>query len=73
MTAAVCTLSASDFRTSEPLRLTLPSMDARSLSEGLKATYASRRTPGIASDTKKSNSSSMAQAPRDSPATALQS
>lgn len=58
MTAAVCTLSASDFRTSEPLRLTLPSMDARSLSEGLKATYDSQRTPGIASDTKQSFSTS---------------
>ncbi len=66
-------MSASDFRTSEPLRLTLPSMDARSLSEEFKSRLESQRTPGIASDTKKSNSSSMAQAPWDSPATALQS
>ena len=73
MTAAVCTMSASDFRTSEPLRLSLPSMDARPLSEGLKSRLESQRTPGIASDTKQSNSSSMAQAPQDSPATALQS
>ena len=73
MTAAVCTMSASDFRTSEPLRLTLPSMDASSLSEKFKSRHESQRTPGIASDTKQSNSSSMAQAPLDSPATALQS
>ena len=39
MTATVCTMSASDFSTSEPLRLSLPSMDARSLSEEFKSRH----------------------------------
>lgn len=51
MLTVACTVSASDFYSTAPLKLTTPAMDAKSLSEDFKAKCTEKRTLNIGNDT----------------------